>query len=120
VLLDKYACDLVSHVPGRRRRVRMAGVAEGSWWTARSTRSRSRGGHMQAHPTRRQAQKGCRRAQSFWDMESQNVLRARRHSLTPAVRRSARASSSPVTTSTPGRDLQEIAAVIEAERKGWE
>jgi len=42
-------------VPGRRRRVRMAGVAEGSWWTARSTRSRSRGGHMQAHPTRRQA-----------------------------------------------------------------
>jgi hypothetical protein len=27
------------------------------------------------------AQKGCRRAQSFWDMESQNVSRARRHSL---------------------------------------
>jgi hypothetical protein len=42
-------------VPGRRRRGRMAGVAEGSLWTARYTRSRSRGGHMQAHPTRRQA-----------------------------------------------------------------
>ena len=34
---DKYACDLVSHVPGRRRRGRVAGVAKG-----RETRSQRR------------------------------------------------------------------------------
>ena len=103
---DQYTCDFVSHVRGRRRRGRMAGVAKGSMWTARSARSRSRGGHMQAHPKRRQAicGSGAEPASSLRDVGaaprtqgepglkavaershfrtwmSENVSRARRHS----------------------------------------
>ncbi len=49
MLPDQYTCDLVSHVPGRCRRVRMAGIGVGAGGPGAD------GGHMQAHPTHRQA-----------------------------------------------------------------
>jgi hypothetical protein len=103
VLLDQYACDFVSHVPGSRGRVRALAVAKGR-------RPEAAQGVCKAHPTRRQAirrragaqperarrapfrggaaaRSGANRGSMavaarshFGDLESQNVSRARRHS----------------------------------------
>jgi hypothetical protein len=70
VVLDQYACDLVSHGPGRRRCGRMAGVGQGT------ERSRSRRRASRGH-------KGGCRAQLFWRLGGPK--KCREHGDTPST-----------------------------------